>query len=138
LQTINPVGFYFKIIIVYLDALVSDKSNSTNIIESLESLQRSYSNIKIYTAVPMGVLMILYFFSFAMLIDKGMNSALMFEIVTSILFVLYFVYINRAAFAMLKFLNRNKSVRSNLLSLMDGNELAMKSDALAGLIESRR
>jgi len=117
---------------------VSDKSNSTNIIESLESLQRSYSNIKIYTAVPMGVLMILYFFSFAMLIDKGMNSALMFEIVTSILFVLYFVYINRAAFAILKFLNRNKSVRSNLLSLMDGNELAMKSDALAGLIESRR
>jgi len=117
---------------------VSEKNISFNVIESLESLQHSYSNIKIFTAVPMGVLMILYFFSFAMLIDKGMKGALMFEIVTSILFVLYFVYINRAAFIILKFLNRKKTVYSDLLSLMTVSELAMKPDALAGLIESRR
>jgi len=82
--------------------------------------------------------MILYFFTFAMLIDKGMNGALLFEIVTSVLFVLYFVFINRVAFEILKFLYRNKPASHKLLSLMKMNELAMEPDDLVGVIENRR
>lgn len=86
----------------------------------------------------MGVLMILYFFSFAMLIDKGMNGALLFELATTVLFVLYFIFINKAAFSLLKYFNRNKPVSRELLRKMKYSELAMKSDELSGVIESRR
>lgn len=104
----------------------------------IESLQQSYSNIKIFTAVPMGVLMILYFFSFATLIDKGMSGLLWFEIITSIVFLIYFVFINRAAFAILKILCRKNSRKREILALMDVTELSMKPEALSDIIESRR
>lgn len=117
---------------------MTDNSKLNQNIELIERLQNSYSNVKIFTAVPMGVLMILYFFSYAMLIDRGMTGVLMFEIVTSILFVLYFIYINQAAFVVLKFLHRNKPQLNDMLSLMNASDLAMKADALNSVIESRR
>ena len=117
---------------------MTQDSNSTQDIELIERLQQSYSNVKIYTAVPMGVLMILYFFSYAMLIDRGMNGALIFEIVTSILFVLYFIYINQAAFVILRFIHRKKSQLSDMLSLMNASDLAMNAETLSNVIESRR
>ena len=104
----------------------------------IESLQQSYNNIKIFTAVPMGILLLLYFFSFAMLIDKGMVGALWFEIITSIMFVIYFIFINKAAFAILKILSRNNPGKNDILSLIDVSELAMKPEALTDVIESRR
>lgn len=117
---------------------MTDNSKSHQNIELIERLQQSYSNVKIFTAVPMGVLMILYFFSYAMLIDRGMTGALMFEIVTSVLFVLYFIYINQAAFVVLKFIHRNKPQLKEMLSLVNASDLAMKADALNAVIESRR
>ena len=117
---------------------MTDNPEKPQIIETIERLQQSYSNIKIFTAVPMGVILILYFFTFAMLIDKGMNGVLMFEIVTSILFVLYFIFINQAAFSILKFLNRKKSQYNDVLSLMSVSDLALRPDALSDIIASRR
>ena len=117
---------------------MTDNSNSTQNIELIERLQQSYSNVKVYTAVPMGVLMILYFFSYAMLIDRGMNGTVIFEIVTSILFVLYFFKINQAAFVILKFIHRKKAQLSDMLSLMNASDLAMEAGALSAVIESRR
>ena len=35
-----------------------------DIINAIEQIQKSQSNIKIFTAVPMGIIMILFFFSF--------------------------------------------------------------------------
>lgn len=117
---------------------MTEKSEFNQNIELIERLQQSYSNIKIFTAVPMGVLMILYFFSYAMLIDRGMTGVLMFEIVTSILFVLYFIYINQTAFVILKFIHRKRSQLSEMLSLMNASDLMLKADALNSVIESRR
>lgn len=117
---------------------MTDNPEKLQIIETIERLQQSYSNIKIFTAVPMGVILILYFFTFGMLIDKGMDGVLTFEIVTTILFVLYFIFINQAAFAILKLLNRKKSQHNDVLSLMRVSDLALRPDALSDIIVSRR
>lgn len=117
---------------------MTNSSDNFQASEIIENLQQSYSNIKIFTAVPMGVLMILYFFSFATLIDRGMNGLLWFEIITTILFLIYFIAINKAAFVILKFLSRRNAHKSEILSLMDVSELSMKPEALSDIIESRR
>ena len=106
--------------------------------QTIEALQQSYSNIKIYTAVPMGVVLILYFFTFATLIDKGMQGILAFEIITSILFVFFFIFMNRAAFFLLKIRYKNKPPFSQALLLMEFSDLAMKPEALSSAIDSRR
>lgn len=117
---------------------MTEESELEQTVEVIERLQQSYSNIKIFTAVPMGVLLIIYFFTFAQLIDKGMNAALWFEIITSVLFVLYFIFINQAAFVILKLLKGNKPEYRQVLSVIKVADLSMKPDALSEIIESRR
>ena len=116
---------------------MSENQNSNQLTESIEALQQSYSNIKIFTAVPMGVILILYFFTFAMLVDKGMHGALMFQIITSVLFVFYFIFMNQAAFAILKILKKNKPQFREILPLMQVPDLSMEPEALTAKIESR-
>lgn len=116
---------------------MSENQNSTQVTETIEALQQSYNNIKIFTAVPMGVILLLYFFTFAMLVDKGMHGALMFQIITAVLFVFYFIFINQAAFVILKLLKKNKTQYREILPLMQAPDLSMEPEALTAKIESR-
>ena len=107
-------------------------------IEAIESLQHSQSNIKVYTAIPMGVLMILYFFSYATLIDKGMYGMLTFEIVTSILFILAIIYINWVSFVLLKMRYKNKLPYKDVLQYLSYLDLSGKPGEISRMIENRR
>jgi hypothetical protein len=109
-----------------------------DIIEAIETLQHSQSNIKIYTAVPMGVLMILYFFSYATLIDMGMYGVLAFEVITTVLFVLALIYINQVSFKLLKLRYRNKSPYNDVLSYISYSDLSGDAGKVSQTIASRR
>ena len=107
-------------------------------IEAIESLQNSQSNIKVFTTIPMGVLMIVYFFSFATLIDRGMYGLLTFEIVTTVLFVAAIIFINRFSFMILKWRYKNKSPYAGVLSHLTYLDMSNKPEQLSQLVESRR
>ncbi|KPJ95920.1 MAG: hypothetical protein AMJ53_01795 [Gammaproteobacteria bacterium SG8_11] len=77
--------------------------------QNIEKIQNTQNNIKIFTAVPMGILLLLYFFSYAPLIDHGYTSLLIVEIVTSILFVLAFIFLNSWTFRVVKMIYKNRS-----------------------------
>ena len=107
-------------------------------IDTIESLQNSLSNIKVFTVVPMGVLMIVYFFSFATAIDRGMYGVLVFEIVTTILFVFAIIFINKFAFMLLKMRYKNKAPYNSVLAYVDYSDLAGKPEEVSKAIENRR
>ncbi|MGD8558509.1 MAG: hypothetical protein PVG89_11150 [Gammaproteobacteria bacterium] len=109
-----------------------------DIIEAIETLQQSQSNIKVFTAIPMGVLMILYFFSFATLIDRGMYAMLAFEIVTTVLFVAALIYLNRVSFVLLKMRYKNKPPYKEVLSCVSYTELAQDANKVSQTVESCR
>jgi len=89
-----------------------------DIIDAIEQIQKSQTNFKIYTAVPMGVIMILYFFSFASLIDNGMMAALYVEIVTTILFILALIYLNKVSFVLVKIWYKSRKFHSDIIKKM--------------------
>ena len=107
-------------------------------IDAIESLKNSHNNIKVFTVVPMGILMIFYFFSFATLIDRGMYGLLMFEIVTTVLFVLAIVFINRFSFIILKMRYKQKSPYADVLNYLVYADLDNKADDISRLVETRR
>jgi hypothetical protein len=107
-------------------------------IETIESLQNSLSNIKVFTVVPMGVLLILYFFSFATAIDRGMHGLLVFEIVTTVLFVFAIIFINKVAFVLLKMRYKNKVPFNSVLPYVNSSDLAARPEDIYKAVESRR
>ncbi|MCI0504909.1 MAG: hypothetical protein L0Z73_02245 [Gammaproteobacteria bacterium] len=107
-------------------------------IETIESLQNSLSNIKVFTVVPMGVLLILYFFSFATAIDRGMYGLLVFEIVTTVLFVFVIIFINRVGFALLKMRYKNMPPFDRVLPFVEYSDLTARPEDIYKTVESRR
>lgn len=107
-------------------------------ISAIERLQNSQSNVKVFTAIPMGVVMILYFFSYATLVDKGMTGALWFEIITTVMFVLALVYLNQVSFAIIRFLYKNKRPYSDLLNHITASNINDQAEQLCAFIQHQR
>ena len=104
-------------------------------ITTIERLQTIQGNIKVYTGITIGTLMLLYFFSYAMLVDKGMTGALMFELITAILFVLALIYLNQVSFFILKRLYQRRKPYRALFRYLTAKNIGDKAEDLAHLME---
>jgi len=83
--------------------------NRDEIESGIESLQDTLSNIKIMLAVPMSVIMCLYFFTYGSLIDMNYHGILYFEIGTSIAFFLILFNLNSVGYRLVKMRLAGKS-----------------------------
>ncbi|MGD8594216.1 MAG: hypothetical protein PVF82_15395 [Gammaproteobacteria bacterium] len=103
--------------------------------QNIEKIQNTQNNIKIFTAVPMGILLLLYFFSYAPLIDYGYTRLLMVEIVTSILFVLAFIFLNSWSFVVVKFIYQKRSPYREIMQQLTPKKIAKSAEQLSKEIQ---
>ena len=103
--------------------------------ENIEKIQNTQNNIKIFTAVPMGILLLLYFFSYAPLIDHGYIKLLMVEIVTTILFVLAFIFLNSWTFRVVKMIYKNRSPYREIVQQLTPEKIAKPAEQLSKEIQ---
>jgi hypothetical protein len=106
-------------------------------ITTIERLQAIQGNIKVFTGIAIGTVMLLYFFSYAMLVDKGMTGALMFEIITAILCVLALVYLNQVSFFILKRLYQRRKAYRALFLYLTAKNIGDKAEDLARFMEQQ-
>ncbi len=104
-----------------------DSDNTLNI---LQEIQKTQNNIVMYSAITMGMILIIYFFTFALLADKGYKLILLFEIVTSIIFFISFFFLNKIAFHVTRFLYRNRQPHSDIMQLLSASDISRKPEDL--------
>jgi len=109
---------------------------SDNTLKILQKIQKTQNNIVIYSAIAMGVILIVYFFTFAMLADMGYKSILMFEIVSSIVFFISFFFLNKIAFHVTRFLYRNRQPHRDILRVLNASDVTRKPEELLTKIET--
>jgi hypothetical protein len=63
-------------------------------IQAIQAIHKTQRRIATVSGITMGLLMCIYFFTFATLIDRGLFGALLFEIITSIAFIFAFIFMN--------------------------------------------
>ena len=89
-------------------------------LKAIKTIQKTQRRIAVTTGIIMGVLMSVYFFSFATLIDHGMFGVLLVEIITSVAFVFAYIFMNPLSFRLTrlfltrrhgKLLNRGISIK---------------------------
>jgi len=104
-----------------------------DIIEQIQSTQRK---IKMYTAVPMGILLMLYFFSFATLLDKAPTAFFQFELFSSIIFIFTLVFLNQYSFYLTRFIYRNKPSHASVLQLLQPEDIDENATSIKEKMEN--
>ena len=99
-------------------------------LEIIKKIQNTQNNIKVFTAVPMGVLMILYFFSYATLIDNGLTGFLFFEIVTTVLFVLALIFLNPLSFFVVRLLYGSREPYKDVMQKLTAINIVQPAEKL--------
>lgn len=110
---------------------------SDNKLIILQKIQKTQNNIVIYSAITMGMILIIYFFTFALLVDKGYKQILLFEIVTSILIFVSFFFLNKIAFHATRFLYRKRQPYGNIVQLLSASDISKKPEDLLREIDNR-
>ena len=119
---------------------MSDSSNSNqveftndndDVAQDILRLQNKLSNMKTFIGVAMGMLMIIYFFTFATLIDHGLKGAVYFELFSSIAFIFGFIFLNRLGYWLLLRRFSSHSVYGPLLNQIDQEAISQDATELA-------
>lgn len=103
--------------------------------EAIQKLQNVQNNIKIAIAVPAGLLLIVYFFTYAMFLDQGIHRMVWFEMITSGVLVLSLIKINRLSFVLLRLWYRNKSPHKEFLNKVSAADLTRAAQELVDFMK---
>jgi len=74
------------------------------LLQDIHKIQNAQRRIAIISGISMGILLSVYFFTFATLIDHGLFGLLMIEIVTSIGFIFAYIFMNKISFNLTRIL----------------------------------
>ena len=104
-------------------------------LKAIQAIHKTQRRIATIAGITMGVLMSIYFFTFAALIDRGMSTVLVFEIITSIAFVFAFIFIHPLSFRLTRLLYRRS--HAELLRQMEPADIHKTPEQVYELTRTR-
>jgi hypothetical protein len=106
--------------------------SNEQIIERIGDIQKKQTKYKMIIGSVLGVTLMIYFFTFAMFVDKFPPIFFMVEMVTTpIIFALFF-FLNRISFAIIKGGFEQKEAYRDIISKMTQNDIDEKPEKIAG------
>lgn len=101
------------------------------LIEKIETIQQKQTKYKLIFGTILGVTLMIYFFTFAMLVDKFPPAFYIFEAVTTpIIFILFF-FLNRMSFAMIRNGFQKKEEFREIIGVMTQGDIDTKPEKIA-------
>jgi hypothetical protein len=94
-------------------------------LNAVQRIKKTHENLVVFVGVLIGMILLVYFFTFAMLVDKGLTALIWFEIITTILMALMLVFLKKVGFFLTRLLlGRNPDCRA-VLAVLKTADLAL-------------
>lgn len=85
---------------------------------AVQRLKAAYERIMTVTGMAMGILMVLYFFTFAQFIDRGYTGVVWFQAISSVVMVIALFMLKRLSFFLLRLFYGRRAHYGSLLAVM--------------------
>ena len=105
-------------------------------LKKIEFLQESQKNTKVWIGAIMGVILILFFFTFAMLVDKFPPIFFTIETIITLIILPCFFMLNRISFGILKIKKGKKEEFKDILGQMHRDDVDKKTEEVLANINS--
>jgi hypothetical protein len=96
----------------------------------VRAVKSAHARIVTVTGVVIGITLVLYFFSFAQLIDRGYTGMVWFLVISSVVMVLVLCLLKRFSFALLKLFYGRRAAYRPLLSVIRAADLDQDDEVL--------
>lgn len=100
-------------------------------LEAIRRIKKTHENLVVTLGITIGIILGVYFFSFAMLIDSAPPIAIQFLMVTTVLLVLALIYVKRIALFFTRLLLGRKAECKPLLAVLVVADLAKNETVLS-------
>jgi len=97
-------------------------------LETIKKIQDSQRNTKITIGSIIGIFLIIFFFSFASLVDKAPPIFFIIETIIAIILTVILFSLNRVSFAIVKFRKSKQPELKETVEKMDKNDVDKKTD----------
>jgi len=99
-------------------------------LEKIKKIQESQKSIKITIGSAMGLILIVFFFTFAMLVDKAPPIFFVIETIITIIFIPLFFMLNKISFIFLKMRMGEKAEYKDIISQLNANDVDKKAEVI--------
>ncbi len=99
-------------------------------VDVVRAVKSAHGSIMTITGVVIGITLVLYFFSFAQLIDRGHTGLVWFQTISSVVMVIILCTLKRFAFVLLKLLYGRRAAYRPLLSVIRAADLDQDDEVL--------
>ncbi|MDH5301556.1 MAG: hypothetical protein OEW58_09365 [Gammaproteobacteria bacterium] len=110
---------------------------SEQAIAKLQQLQEKQTSIKVSIGVTIGIIFLIYFFTFAMLVDKFPPIFFYIEAITSVIFLIMLFKLNKASFCFMGSKIKKAAAEFPELAKYRANDVDTKPEKLLGELKTR-
>jgi len=110
--------------------------NEAQLLETIKSLQESQKNIKITLGSIMGLILFVFFFTFALLLDKAPPLFFIIETIITIIIIPLFFILNKISFAILKIRKGKKEEFEKIIAQLNANDVDKKAEEILQGLEN--
>jgi len=100
------------------------------ILDAVKHIKKVHENIMVILGVLIGMILMVYFFTYALLMDKAFTTWVWVELITTILLVFVLIFLSRISFFLTKLLLVRHSSCRPILKRMISTDLALKEPEL--------
>ena len=106
-------------------------------LEAIRRIKKTHENLVVTIGITIGVVLGIYFFTFAALIDSARLYVIQFMMVTTVLLVLALIYVKRIALLFTRCLLGRKAEYKALLAVLVVADLVKDEQQLAQQLETQ-
>ncbi len=107
-------------------------------LNAIRKIKKTHENLVVYGGISVAFVLLVYFFTFPQLIDRGATGLLWFQAITTVMAGFIFVYLKKIAYAITKALLGKDPTRKRLLAALTPADLLKEDKELAQLAAENR
>ncbi len=107
-------------------------------LSAIRKIKKTHENLVVYGGIAVAFILLVYFFTFPQLIDRGATAVLWFQGITTVMAGFVFVYLKRIAYAITKLLLGRDPVTKQLLANLTPTDLLKEDEQLLELAAQSR
>jgi len=109
---------------------ISETVSNQSKLEIINTLKQKHENTVVFMGITLAMVLVLFFFSFAQLIDRLPPIFIQVQVMMAIFIVIALCYIKRLAFFYLRLRHGMRTEFKPFLSVLNANDMAKESQVL--------